>query len=242
MAFQSWSVVLLAAGVACTSSCKPVRDSSPIHLTTDSALHTVGLRTFHELRYSYSLQFPQAFYTYEDDHFKRQQPSVGLLLEKASFRAWTQVVSSETGVVAPLGSRDNRNRLSQAALPSGNYDARLLWVNIKASDPRRILRRDIRPTALSGEVWVNDWHGFQVLTDKKPFDPTLPRIRGWTKSGPLVFVSCLQGVKNCNFRRQFGPSEVTFILRRDQASEASALSDRLLRFLQRRLVPRGTEP
>lgn len=241
MAFQTWSVVLLAAGVACASSCKPVRDSSPVYLTTDSTLHTVELRTFDELTYSYSIQFPQAFYTYEDDHFKREQPSVGLLLEKASFRAWTQVVSSETGVVAPLSS--GGNRLSQAALRAGNYDARLLWVDIKAVDPRRVLRRDNRQTAaLSGEVWVNDWHGFRVLTDKKPFKPTLPRIFGWTKSGPLVSVSCLEGVKNCSFRRQFGPSEVTFMLRRDQASEASALSSRLLLLLQQRLVPRGTEP
>ena len=233
---------------AALGGCSGIKqDTYEVQLTTDRTPHTVELwregRRSTKLEYVYSLAFAQAYYPYRDNHCCLKQTTIGLLMDKASLSPWTEIVASQSGINEGLDyPRWKTSQLARAAIPPGNYDRRSVWVTIRGGPDSEVRRGDIKPTVLTAEHDIGEWSGFRSVSHKVPFTPTLPDISGYSTTGSLVWVKCLDGVKNCSFSRNWRGSTIEFVLNRKDAGEAVQISDRLVRFLEQHLVPRGTKP
>lgn len=222
-------------------ACSDVQvDTYEVQLTTDLAPRTVELWDTFPMKYRYSLRFPHAFYVYRDNHYYLKQTTIALLLDRASFRPWTQIVASETGITEPLNYPSRRiSRLKPAAIRLSNRDPRQMMVTISGKKLGGGRRESIRMQHLPDENIVI-WNGFRSVVTPVP-NSKRAYIHGYSVSGPLVWVQCSGDVNvdKCSFRRYWRGSEISFNLHPDDAREALQVSERLVRLLERHLVPRG---
>ena len=195
-------LVVATASAVCVGSCSdnPVQERSWItQLTTDDSLHTVELfreRTNTEpesgkYEYVYSVRFPHSAYILED-HFHLKQSTIVLMLDRRTFRPFTELIEAETGIREEL---DFPGYKTSALAEKVFRNPRSITVSIRGSRP-------------------------PIYDD------------GATVRCP----------KYCTFSRYFRGSTIDVTIPSDQFKEGDDLADRVVRLVERNLVPRGTKP
>ncbi len=186
---------------------------------------------------AYSVKFPQAYYAYRDNHGYRKQTTIGLLLERPSLRALTDVMHAETGVQEPLSvSSSNEGALKK--LQKARYRARDLLVRIDTNTggdewkPPERAASGRRPRQAAGFAITREEMG--------EMGDLTPRLEGYSLLRPWVRMTCYAKVPNCAFFVDYRKSKVFFVLPRSHAVEAHDVARGIIQLLDRHLISHAT--
>jgi hypothetical protein len=213
----------------------PRIDTYEIELTTDTEPQMVELfynPDPHSMKYAsaYGLKFPQSYYAYRDNHNYREQTTIGLLLDRRSLRALTEVMRSETGIHESLSvPRWKEGALKKLQL--ARYRDRELFVRIIGNTGGGVWKPR-EGTPVLGQV-----AGFAIMQNKAAGTGDLmPRLEGYSPSQPSLHMVCYARVPNCTFFVDYRKSQITFVLPRSQVAEAHASARGIIQLLDRHFV------
>jgi hypothetical protein len=217
-----------------------------IELTTDTEPQVTELWYPPEERSSrralaFAIRLPQNYYLYRDNHHHRNQTTIGLLLEKTSFRPLTEVMRTETGVEEPLstprGQEGSLKRLGEA-----RYEDRELLVVINGVEGGLRLRRPEIPQVVAGERQFQA-DGFDLIAGPSSGAAgSRADLRGYSVSEPLIEVVCRRGVRYCSFYTDYRNSRITFYLPQSEIPDAHRVARGIIDLLDRHLVSSQQQP
>lgn len=236
---------LLAVCVFLIGCSEVPRITFEIELTTDDNPHKVELYyrakepndgRSHRL---YGLKFPQQYYAYRDNHDSLKQSTIGLLLEKKTFKPITQVISAETGIIetisTPRWREGNLKRLAWS-----KYDDRKIMVLLKGNVPtlkvpvQKLRKIYSRVYDFGGE---SDGIAFYRVRHPPNFpDGGLPELHAYNLKYPALAYYCASSVTRCSVTFPYRGGAAIFSLHRNQLGEAHDFAMRINRLLDHHVV------
>lgn len=219
---------VFALGLLALAGCEDIQTSTWIvKLSADPTSHEVELYREVEAEeltraFAYSVEFPQSYYFYEDNHRHLKQTTIGLLLDRETLGPIAPVVIKEASkpVYAKRSVQPERLFFEQ-------YRARSLSVTITGLRGEQHIRR---PAVT--QVALPNHPGFLWHSRPAPGNPeSNESLHGYSITDPLVHASCPATDGDCAVEFEYLRSKVRFRWPKADLEQALPVARRLTAML-----------
>lgn len=219
------------------AGCEEIQTSTWIvKLSADPTLHEVELYREVEAErparaFAYSIEFPQSYYFYEDNHRHLKQTTIGLLFDRATLGPFAPVVIKE----AAKPEYEKRYVRPERIL-SEKYRLRSLLVIITGLHGEQHIRRPALPKEAMPELPGFLWHARAT-----PGNPGSggAMLHGYSTSDPPTHASCPAIDGDCTVEIQYLRSKVRYRWPKADIEQAIPVARRLTAILARHTKRRG---
>ena len=219
------------------AGCSDIQTSTwEVELSADPTPHLVELwRETEDSKptrvFAYSVEFPQSYYYFRDNHQHLKQTSIGLLFDRQTLRPLAPAIVEEAA-----RPEAQSNFVRPERLLFDRYRTRSLLVTITGLRGEQRLRRPSSPLEP-----LPDSPDFLWESRPSPGDPASggTTLSGYSLGDPLVRVSCPSIDGQCAVETQYLTSRVRFALPKADLAQAVPVSRRLTELLTRHTKRQG---